>query len=136
VGSPVGILVRGAGGECHHSVGEIAIDRNTITPRDLHAIRIVGAIGVPGVRTADNVLRVVLSRNVLAGSASSVAVQGAASIPGSEAQDNLVALRLIENEVAAPPERAFVVSDGAAGNRVEVDAGSQAYARSDDDLLG
>ena len=136
VGSPIGIFVRGAGGECHHNVGEIAIDRNTITPRDRHAIRIVGAIGVSGVRTADNVLRVVLSRNVLAGSASSVAVQGAASIPGSEAQDNLVALRLIENEVAAPPERAFVVSDGAAGNRVEVDAGSQAYARSDDDLLG
>ena len=135
-GSPVGIFVRGSGGECHHNVGEIVIDRNTISVRDQHAIRIVGALGVAGVRTADNVLRVVLSRNVFSGSPPSVAVQAAASIPGSETRDNVVGLRLLDNQIGATPEAAFVVSDGPAGNRVEVDAGSQAYARTADDLLG
>ena len=134
-GSPVGIFVRGAGGECHHNVGEVVIDRNTISTRDQHAIRIVGALGVRGVQTADNVLRVVVSRNVLAGSAPNVAVQAAATVPGSETRDNVVSLRLLENEVGGSPEQAFVVSDGPAGNRVEVDAGSQAYARTEDELL-
>ena len=138
--SPVGIFVRGAGGECHHNVGAVTIDRNTISTSGQHPIRIVGALGVGGVRTADNVLRVVVSRNQLAGSRPNVAVQAAAMVPDSEARNNAVQLRLVENRTDAPPGQpmgqAFVVSDGAAGNRVEVDAGSQAYARSDDDLLG
>src|SRR5688572_14502055 len=90
VGNPVGIFVRGAGGECHHNVGEIVIDRNTISTRDQHAIRIVGALGVGGVRTADNRLHVVLTRNVLSGNTPSVAVQAAASIPRSESHGNMV----------------------------------------------
>ena len=39
-GSPVGIFIRGAGGECHHNVGDIVIDRNTITTGDQHGIRV------------------------------------------------------------------------------------------------
>lgn len=136
VGSPVGIFVRGFGGECHHNVGDIVIDRNTISTRAQDSIRIVGALGVGGVRTADNVLRVVLSRNLLSGSTPNVAVRAAASIPRSEAHDNVVGLRLLENQVGASPEQAFVVSDGPAGNRVEVEAGSQAYSHTEDDLLG
>ena len=135
VGSPVGISVRGAGGECHHNGGDVVIDRNTISARGQHVIRIVGAVGVGGVATADNVLRVVLSRNLLSGSTPSVAVQAAASIPGSETHDNVVGLRLLENQVGGTPEQAFVVSDGPAGNRVEVEAGSQAYSRTRDDLF-
>jgi hypothetical protein len=135
-GSPVGIFVRGAGGECHHNVGEIVIDRNTISTRDQHGIRIVGALGVGDVRTTDNVLRVVLSRNVLVGSAPNVAVQAAASVPDGVSQENLVVLRLLDNQTSSPPELAFAVSDGATGNRVEVEAGSQAYSRTEDDVLG
>jgi hypothetical protein len=136
VGSPVGVFVRGAGGECHHNVGEVVIDRNTISTADQSAIRIAGALGIEGVRTADNTLRVVLSRNVLAGSTPSVAVQAAARVPGSETQGNVVRLRLLDNEVDGAPEQAFVVSDGPAGNRVEVEAGSHAHSRTEDDLLG
>lgn len=135
VGSPVGIFVRGAGGECHHNLGEIVIDRNTISTRDQPGVRIVGALGVGGVRTADNVLRVTLSRNLLVGSTPSVAVQAAATIPGSETRDNVVGLRLLDNQVGASPEQAFVVRDGPSGNRVEVGAGSQGYSRTEADLL-
>lgn len=135
VGSPVGIFVRGAGGECRQNVGEIVVDRNTISTRDRHGIRVVGALGVGGARTADNVLRVVLSRNLLSGSTPSVAVQAGASIPGSETQGNVVDLRLLDNQVGTSPEQAFVVRDGPAGNRVEVAAGGQPYSRTEDDLL-
>jgi hypothetical protein len=136
VGSPVGIFVRGAGGECHHNVGDIVVDRNTIAAGAQHAIRVVGAIGVGGVETTDNALRVVLSRNLLSGSVPNVAVQAAASIPGSEAHGNVVGLRLLENQITGDPEQAFVVSDGSVGNRVEVEAGSQAYSRTSDGVLG
>jgi hypothetical protein len=135
VGSPVGIFIRGAGGECHHNVGDIVIDRNTIFTGDQHAIRVVGAVGVGGVGTTDNVLRVVLSRNLLSGSLPTIAVQAAASIPGSTTHDNVVSLRTIDNQFSGAPEQAFVVSNGPAGNRVEVEAGSQAYSRKTDDLL-
>ena len=91
------------------------IDRNTISTRDQHVIRVVGAVGVGGVGTTDNVLRVVLSRNLLSGSMPSVAVQAAASIPGSTTDDNVVGLRLLENQVGGAPEQAFVVSDGSGG---------------------
>jgi len=141
-GSPVGIFVRGSSGECHGNLGEIVIDRNTIstpahsTPAQ-HGIRIVGALGVGGVRTTDNVLRVVLSRNhLLSGGTPSVAVQAAASAPQSTVQGNVVSLRLLDNQVTALSEQAFVVSDGLVGNRVEVEAGGQAYSRTEDDLLG
>ena len=136
VGNPVGIFVRGAGGECHQNVGDIVIDRNTISTADQPAIRIAGALGITGVRTADNTLRVVLSRNVLTSSVPIVSVQAAAHVPGSETQGNVVRLRLLDNQADAAPEQAFVVSDGAAGNRVEVDADGQAYSRTEDDLLG
>jgi hypothetical protein len=134
-GSPVGMFVRGAGGECHDNLGTIVVDRNTIATDGQHGIRIVGALGVGGVRTADNVLRVVLSRNAVSGSTPGVAVQAAASAPHSTAQGNVVRLRLLDNQVSAPPEQAFVVSDGLMGNRVEVEAGGQAYSRTEDDLL-
>src|SRR5688572_21821864 len=97
-GSPVGIFVRGAGGECHGNVGEVTIDRNTITTRGQHGIRIVGALGVPGTRTADNALRVAVSRNVLTGGAPSVAVQAAARIQGSDTEGNVVRVRLLDNQ--------------------------------------
>lgn len=135
-GSPVGIFVRGAGGECHHNVGDVVIDRNMISTSGQHAVRIVGALGVGGVQTADNVLRVGLSRNQLAGSTPSVAVQAAARVPDSEARNTVIRLRLIENQTDAPSEQAYVVSDGPLGNRVEVDAGGQPYRRTEDDLLG
>jgi hypothetical protein len=135
VGSPVGIFVRGAGGECHHNVGDIVIDRNTIFVRDQHGIRIVGALGVGGVETTDNMMRVVLSHNLLSGSTPSVVVQAGASIPGSTMHANVVSLRLLANQVGEAPEQAFVVSDGPAGNRVEVEAGSQTYSRRKDDLF-
>ena len=135
-GSPVGIFVRGAGGECHHNIGEVVIDLNTISTRDQPAIRVVGALGVDGVQTADNALRVVVSRNVLAGRVPSVAGQAAVGVPSSDARGNVVSLRLLGNQPGASPEQAFVVSDGLAGNRVEVDEASQTYARTEDDLLG
>jgi hypothetical protein len=134
-GSRVGIFVRGAGGECHHNVGDIVIDRNTISTGDQHALRVVGAVGVGGVGTTDNVLRVVLSRNLLSGSMPTVVVQAAASTPGSRTHDNVVGLRMLENQIGGDPEQAFVVSDGPAGNRVDVEAGSQAYSRESGDLL-
>jgi len=136
VGSPVGIFVRGAGGECRGNVGEVVIDRNTISTGEQHAIRFVGALGVEGVRTADNGLRVVVSRNVLAGRAPSVAVQAAARVAGSETLGNEVRVRLLDNRVSGSVEEAFVVSEGVAGNRVGAEAGSQAHARTDDDLIG
>jgi len=135
VGSPVGISVRGGGGECHHNVGDVVIDRNTISARGQHVIRILGAVGVGGVGTTDNVLRVGLSRNLLSGSVPSVAVQAATSIQGSETHDNVVGLRLLKTQVGGTPEQAFVVSDGPTGNRIEVEARSQVYSRTRDDLL-
>jgi len=135
VGSPLGIFVRGGGGECHHNLGEIVIDRNTISTDGQHAIRIVGAIGVDGVRTAENVLRVVVSRSSLTGGSPGVAAQAAASSPGGEVVGNVVSLRAFGNQVEGSPEQAFVVSDCLAGNRVEVEPGSQAYLHTDDDLL-
>jgi hypothetical protein len=129
------VFLRGAGGESHHNGGDVVIDRNTISARDQHAVHVVGAVGVEGVRTADNVLRVLLSRNLLTGRTPSVAVQAATSAPRSETQGNLIHLRLLDNEVGASPERAFVVSDGPAGNRVEVGPGSQEYVRTAGDLL-
>jgi hypothetical protein len=134
-GSPVGIFLRGGSGESQGNLGDITIDRNTIGACDRHGVRIVGALGVGSVRTADNVLRVVLSRNLISESTPSVAVRAAASVPHSTVEHNLVSLRLLDNQVTAPPEQAFVVSDGPAGNRVEVVAGSQPYSRTGDDLL-
>jgi hypothetical protein len=136
VGSPVGIFVRGAGGECHSNVGEVVIDRNSISAVDHPGIRVVGALGIPGVQTTGNTIRVVVSRNTLVGGAPHVAVQGAAIVTGSETTGNAVTLRLLGNEFEGASERAFVVSDGADGNRVAVEAGGQGYSRTDDDLLG
>ena len=136
VGNPIGIFVRGAGGECRQNVGDVVIDRNTISTTERHAIRVVGAIGVDGVETADNVLRVALSRNVLSGSLPAVAIQAAASVPGSTTHGNVVSLRLLENAVGGAPEQAFAVSDGSEGNRVEVEAGGQGYSRTSEDVLG
>ena len=135
VGSPLGIFVRGGGGECHHNLGEIVIDRNTISTDGQHAIRIVGAIGVDGVSSVGNELRVVVSRNSLTGGSPGVAAQAAASSPGGEVVGNVVSLRAFGNQVEGSPEQAFVVSDCLAGNRVEVEPGSQAYLHTDDDLL-
>ena len=135
VGSPVGIFVRGGGGESYENLGEIAIDRNTISTGGQHGIRIVGALGVDGVRTAGNEVRVVVSRNSLTGGSPGVAAQAAAGGPGGEVVGNVVSLRTFGNQVEGSPEGAFVVSDGLAGNRVEVQAGSQAYSQADGDLL-
>jgi hypothetical protein len=135
-GSPVGIFVRGAGGECRGNVGEVVIDRNTISTEGQPGIRIVGALGIAGVRTAENELRAVVSRNVLSGGAPHVAAQAAARVEASEIRGNVVRVRLLRNDVQGAPEEGFVVSDGVPGNRVEVDAGSQGHSRTEDDLLG
>ena len=82
-----------------------------------------------------NELRVVVSRNSLTGGSPGVAAQAAASSPGGEVVDNVVSLRALGNQVEGSPEQAFMVSDGHAGNRIEVEAGSQAYSQADGDLL-
>jgi len=50
-------------------------------------------------------------------------------------QQNTVKLRLYDNEVDTSPEQTIIVSDGRLGNLVEVLEGSQAYTRTDKDLL-
>ena len=135
VGSPVGIFVRGSGGECHDNLGEIVIDRNAIETDAGPAVRIVGALGVSGVRTANNAVTIVLSRNRLTGQVPNVAVQAAAFVPGSDSEGSVVRLTVRDNEIGTPSEASILVSDGPAGNRVEVETGSQAFARTDGDLL-
>lgn len=135
-GSPVGIFVRGGGGECHHNIGEIVIDRNTISTGGQHPIRVVGALGVDGAQTSDNELRVAVSRNTLAGGTPGVAVQAAMSGASGDVRGNVVRVRLLDNQVDAAPARAFVVSDGVAGNRVDVEDNGLAITRTQDHLIG
>ncbi len=131
--SPIGIQVQGAVSESHQNVCQVVIDRNRLSSWSKNAVRLVGAIGVNGVETRGNSLQAVVSRNVIRGSVPAVAVQGAGGT--GNPQQNTVSVRLLSNEVDTLPERAIVVSDGRASNRVEVAQGSQTLTRTDEDLL-
>ncbi len=131
--SPIGVLIQGAVSEAHHNVCQVTIDRNHISDCGKNAIRLIGALGVEGVETRENLLRAMVSRNHITGSAPAVAVQGAGG--AGNPQQNTIRVRLFDNEVDAQTEQAIVISDGRAGNRVEVVEGSQAYTRTDRDLL-
>jgi len=131
--SPIGVLIQGAVSEAHHNVCQVTIDRNHISDCGKNAIRLIGALGVESVETRENLLRAMVSRNHITGSAPAVAVQGAGG--AGNPQQNTIRVRLFDNEVDAQTEQAIVISDGRAGNRVEVVEGSQAYTRTDRDLL-
>jgi len=62
-----------------------------------------------------------------------VVIQGAGGT-GSPHQ-NTVQVRLFHNEVVGQPEQAIVLSDGRVGNQVEAVDDSQAFVRTDGDLL-
>jgi hypothetical protein len=131
--SPIGILIQGAVGEAHGNTCRVTVDRNRVSGCGKNAIRLVGATGVEGVETNENSLRVLVSRNHLAGGAPAVAIQGAGG--AGSPQQNTVKVRLFDNEVVGQPEQTIVVSDGRENNRVEVAEGSQAVRRTDGDVL-
>jgi hypothetical protein len=132
-GSAVGILAHGAASEAHGNTTEILVDRNRITGCATNGVRLVGAMGAPGLEAAGNSIRAVLSRNRITGSDRAVVVQGAGG--AGTARGNVVRVRLVQNDVDAPPGAAIVVSDGDATNRVEVDKGSQPVTRAEGDCL-
>ncbi|HKA56187.1 MAG TPA: right-handed parallel beta-helix repeat-containing protein [Candidatus Binatia bacterium] len=131
--SPLGVSVQGAVGEAHHNTCRVTLDRNRISDCGKNAVRLVGAMGAGGVDTRGNTLQAAVSRNRLTGGTPVVAIQGAGG--AGNAQQNTVKLRLYDNEVDTSPEQAVMISDGRAGNVVEVLEGGQAYMRTDKDLL-
>jgi hypothetical protein len=132
--SLVGILAHGAASEAHGNTTEILVDRNRITGCVTHGVRLVGAMGAPGLEAAGNVIQGVLSRNRIAGSGRAVVVQGAGG--AGTARGNSIRVRFAQNDIEAPPGSAIVVSDGDATNRVEVAKGSQPVTRAEGDCLG
>src|SRR5436853_138024 len=74
-----------------------------------------------------------VSRNSVSDGTPSVVIQGAGG--AGNLQQNTVKVRLHENQADIPPEQAVLISNGRAGNHAEVLAGSQAYTRTDKDLL-
>ena len=62
-----------------------------------------------------------------------MAIQGAGG--AGNPQQNRVRVRLFDNTVDTQLEQTIMISDGRAGNLVEVVEGSQAYTRTDRDLL-
>jgi hypothetical protein len=133
--SPVGVLAQGAASEAHRNVCRVTIDRNRIASCSRNAVRLVGAMGVDGAHTSDNVLHAEVSRNRITGSTPAVIVQGAGGTAKSDPRQNTVRVRLIDNVVDAPSAQAIVVSNGRANNQAEVVEGSQAVTRADGDLL-
>jgi hypothetical protein len=131
--SPIGISLQGAVSEAHHNICQATVDRNRIANCSKNAIRLVGAIGMDGMETRENSLQAAVSRNSLSGDLPLVVIQGAGG--AGNLQQNTVEVRLHGNQVDPSPEQAIMVSEGRAGNRAEVLAGSQAHTRTDKDLL-
>jgi len=134
-GSPIGIFVQGAVSEAHRNVCQVTIDHNRIADCSKNALRLVGGMGVDDTKTQGNSLQAVVSRNTLAGGAPTLLVQGAGGTSKSDPSRNRVEARFVDNEVKGPHGQEIVVSNGREGNQVEVVKGSQAYTRSEENLL-
>ena len=96
---------------------------------------IVGAIGGDNVQTDGNRVEATIARNILSGGSPTVALQGAGGTAKSTPQQNAVIARVVGNSTDRTLEQAFVMSDGMAGNVVEITEGSQAVMRKEGNLL-
>ena len=130
--SPIGIAVQAAVSEAHGNTCRLTIDHNHIADCKKNAIRLVGAAGTDGLATRDNTLDVALTRNVIVGS---VVIQGAGGPAGSTLDNNAANVRLSGNTGDSTQDHNIKVSDGRPGNRASVAEDSQAYQRTDQDLL-
>lgn len=133
-GSPCGVLGQGAVGEAHGKRRDVTLVRNRFAEIAQHAVRFVGAVGGEGVDTRGNTVRAEIVHNIFTDATPAVLGQGASGPEGSRLMHNVVAARFRENVSHTSPP-ALPVSDGRAGNRVEVAADSQAYTRRDGNLF-
>jgi hypothetical protein len=131
--SPVGVLIQGAVSEAHRNACHATIDRNRIAECGKSALRLVGALGVEGVNTTENSLQALVSRNQISGGALAITIQGAGG--AGSPQRNTVRVRLFDNAITSPSAQTIMVSNGRAGNQVEVAVGSQDYIQTEEDLL-
>jgi len=133
--SPIGIAVQSAVGEAHHNECRVVIDRNEISDWKTNALRLVSASGLDDVETQKNTLSAIVSRNTLSGDSPAVVVQGAGGTAKSKPSQNSVNVRFFSNNIEGPGDQPVLISNGPADNRAEVDAKSDTYTRTDDDLL-
>jgi hypothetical protein len=133
--SPIGVLLQGAVGEAQRNQCLVTLDGNRIANCGKNAIRLVGAIGGDNVQTDGNRVEATIARNILSGGSPTVALQGAGGTAKSTPQQNAVIARVIGNSSDRTLEQAFVMSDGMAGNVVEITEGSQAVMRKEGNLL-
>jgi hypothetical protein len=133
--SPIGVLLQGAVGEAQRNQCFVTLDGNRIANCGKNAIRLVGAIGGDNVQTNGNRVEATIARNILSGGSPTVALQGAGGTAKSTPQQNAVIARVVGNSSDCTLEQAFVMSDGMAGNVVEITEGSQAVMRKEGNLL-
>jgi hypothetical protein len=133
--SPIGIQIQGAVGEAQQNHCIVTLDRNRIANCSKNAIRLVGAIGGDNIRTEGNRVKASVSRNILSGGSPTVVLQGAGGTAKSTPQQNAITARVVGNTSESTSEQAFVISDGIAGNTVEIVASSQGVMRKEGNLL-
>lgn len=133
--SPIGVSIQGAVGEAQRNRCEVILDGNRIANCSKNAIRLVGALGSDNVRTEGNQVYASVSRNILSGGSPTVVLQGAGGTAKSLPQQNSVTVRLSDNASDSTSEQAFVMSNGMAGNTVEIIEGSQVVMRKEGNLL-
>jgi hypothetical protein len=133
--SPIGIQIQGAVGEAQRNHCVVTLDRNRVANCSKNAIRLVGAIGGDDVRTEGNRVEASVSRNILSGGSPTVVLQGAGGTAKSAPQQNAVTARVVGNTSESTSEQTFVMSDGMAGNTVEIVAGSHGVTKKEGNLL-
>ena len=133
--SPIGVSIQGAVGEAQRNRCEVTLDGNRIANCGKNAIRLVGALGSDNVRTEGNQVYASVSRNILSGGAPTVVFQGAGGTAKSLPQQNSVTVRLVGNVSDGMSDHIFVMSNGMAGNTVEIVEGSQVVIRKEGNLL-
>ncbi len=134
-GSPIGILAQGAVGETQQNTSQLMIAHNHISECSKNAIRIVGAMGMDGVRTNHNTLTAMVAWNSCSGNLPLIVAQGAGGIATGGVADNHATCHFLSDASSAPNEDSFTVSNGFAGNHAEVLCGSHVWTRKEGNLL-
>jgi hypothetical protein len=133
--SPIGMLVQGAVGEAQQNTSHLTIEHNHIADCQKNAMRIVGAMGMDGVKTSHNSLATTLAWNSCSGNLPLIVAQGAGGVATGGVTDNHVSCHFLSGPLPVTSEGTCIVSDGLVGNHADVPVGGNGWTRKGGNVL-